>query len=69
VRIVGFMLARNEEDIVEASIRHNLRSLDALTVVDHGSDDAHPTSWPRSHARGSRSRSGATKASRCASPR
>lgn len=36
------MLARNEEDIVEASIRHNLRSLDALTVVDHGSDDATP---------------------------
>ena len=42
MRIVGFMLARNEEDIVEASIRHNLRSLDALTVVDHGSDDATP---------------------------
>lgn len=36
------MVARNEEDIVEASIRHNLRSLDALTVVDHGSDDATP---------------------------
>ena len=42
MRIVGFMVARNEEDIVEASVRHGLRSLDALTVVDHGSDDATP---------------------------
>ncbi|MEO8486685.1 MAG: glycosyltransferase family 2 protein [Betaproteobacteria bacterium] len=42
MRIVGFTLARNEEDVIEASIRHNLRSLDALTVVDHGSDDATP---------------------------
>jgi hypothetical protein len=42
VRVVGFMLVRNEEDVIEASIRHNLRSLDAITVVDHGSDDATP---------------------------
>jgi len=42
VRVVGFTLVRNEEDVIEASIRHNLRSLDAITVVDHGSDDATP---------------------------
>jgi hypothetical protein len=42
LRIVGFTVARNEEDIVEATVRHNLLSLDALTVVDHGSDDATP---------------------------
>jgi len=42
VRVVGFTLVRNEEDVIEASIRHNLRFLDALTVVDHGSDDATP---------------------------
>ena len=42
LRVVGFTLVRNEEDVIEASIRHNLRSLDALTVVDHGSDDATP---------------------------
>ena len=42
MRIVGFMVARNEEDIVEATVRHNLLTLDALTVVDHGSDDATP---------------------------
>jgi hypothetical protein len=42
MRVAGFTLVRNEEDVIEASIRHNLRSLDALTVVDHGSDDATP---------------------------
>lgn len=42
VRVVGFTLVRNEEDVIEASIRHNLRSLDAIAVVDHGSDDATP---------------------------
>jgi len=42
MRVVGFTLVRNEEDVIEASIRHNLRSLDALCVVDHGSDDATP---------------------------
>ena len=42
LRVVGFALVRNEEDVIEASIRHNLRSLDAIDVVDHGSDDATP---------------------------
>jgi len=42
VRVAGFTLVRNEEDVIEASIRHNLRSLDTLAVVDHGSDDATP---------------------------
>lgn len=40
MRIVGVTIARNEEDVVEASIRHNLRCLDALVVVDHASTDA-----------------------------
>lgn len=40
LRLCGLTVVRNEEDIVEASIRHNLGVLDALTVVDHGSDDA-----------------------------
>ena len=42
MRVVGFTLVRNEEDVIEASIRYNLRSLDAIAVVDHGSDDATP---------------------------
>ena len=42
LRLVGAMIARDDEDIVEASIRHNLRVLDALAVVHHGSGDATP---------------------------
>lgn len=36
------MIVRNEEDILEAAIRHNLRALDSLTVIDHASTDASP---------------------------
>jgi len=42
MRIVGVTVVRNEEDIVEATIRSNLGALDALVVVDHGSTDATP---------------------------
>lgn len=42
MRVVGFTICRNEEDVIEASVRHNLRSLDRLAIVDHGSDDATP---------------------------
>ena len=37
------MVVRDEDDILEASIRHNLRVLTLLTVVDHGSSDATPS--------------------------
>lgn len=42
MRWAGFMRVRNEEDILEAAIRHNLSYLDRLVVVDHASDDATP---------------------------
>ncbi len=42
MRICGVMLVRNEEDVLEASVRHNLGVLDSLTVVDHASTDASP---------------------------
>lgn len=42
MRIVGVTVVRDEEDVVEASIRSNLGALDALVVVDHGSTDATP---------------------------
>lgn len=42
MRLVGLAIVRNEEDILEASLRHNLRALDAMVVVDHGSSDATP---------------------------
>ena len=33
------MMVRNEADIIEASVRHNLSCLDRLAVIDHGSFD------------------------------
>jgi len=36
----GVAMVRNEADIVELFVRHNLTVLDRLTVVDHGSVDA-----------------------------
>jgi hypothetical protein len=39
MRLWGVSMVRNEEDIVEAFVRHNLTRLDGLVVVDHGSTD------------------------------
>jgi len=39
MRLVGVAMVRNEADIVEAFVRHNMTVVDALTVVDHGSVD------------------------------
>lgn len=39
MRLWGVSMVRNEEDIVEAFVRHNLSVLDGLIVVDHGSAD------------------------------
>ena len=33
-------MVRNEADIVEAFVRHNLTVLDGMAIVDHGSIDA-----------------------------
>jgi len=40
MKLVGVSMVRNESDIVEAFVRHNLTVLDGLVVVDHGSADA-----------------------------
>jgi hypothetical protein len=40
VKIVGVAMVRNEADLIEVFVRHNLAFLDALVVVDHGSADA-----------------------------
>lgn len=42
VRVIGTTHVRNEADVVEAFVRHNLTVLDAMTIVDHGSLDATP---------------------------
>ncbi len=39
MRLLGASLVRNEADIVETFVRHNLATLDGLAIVDHGSID------------------------------
>ncbi|HEX6137045.1 MAG TPA: glycosyltransferase family 2 protein [Casimicrobiaceae bacterium] len=39
MRLFGITILRNEADIVEAWVRHNLTVLDGMAVVDHGSMD------------------------------
>jgi hypothetical protein len=39
MRLVGATIVRDAADIIEASVRHNLSFLDALTIIDHGSSD------------------------------
>lgn len=40
--LVGVAIVRNEADVIEAFVRHNLHYLDRLVVVDHQSDDGTP---------------------------
>jgi hypothetical protein len=42
MKLFGMAMARNECDVIEAFVRHNLTVLDGLLVVDHGSMDATP---------------------------
>ncbi|MDE3209083.1 MAG: glycosyltransferase family 2 protein, partial [Pseudomonadota bacterium] len=37
--LVGLSVVRNEGDVIESFVRHNLRFLDALLIVDNGSVD------------------------------
>ena len=39
MKLYGATMLRNEADIVEPFVRHNLTALDGLIVVDHGSQD------------------------------
>ena len=40
MRLFGITMVRNEADVIEAFVRHNLSVLDGLVVLDHGSFDA-----------------------------
>jgi hypothetical protein len=42
MKLIGVCIARNEADVIETFVRHNLAVLDGLTVVDHGSTDDTP---------------------------
>lgn len=39
MRILGFMLVRDEADVIELTIRHHLALLDGIAVLDHASTD------------------------------
>jgi hypothetical protein len=39
MKLFGAAMLRNEADVVESFVRHNLALLDGLSVVDHGSSD------------------------------
>ena len=40
MKFIGFTMVKNEEDILEQFVRHNLRVLDRLYIFDHGSTDS-----------------------------
>lgn len=40
MRLFGVAMARNEADVIEAFVRHNLSVLDGLVVIEHDSSDA-----------------------------
>lgn len=40
--MIGVSVVKNEADIIEANVRHNLRYLDRIVVFDHDSCDATP---------------------------
>ena len=40
MRLIGVAMVRDEADVVEAFVRHNLGVLDHLVVIDHASSDA-----------------------------
>lgn len=39
MRIIGLSVVKNEDDVIEAMVRHNLQFLDHIHVVDNGSTD------------------------------
>lgn len=39
MKLIGFTMVRNEEDIIEQFVRHNVQHFDKLYVFDHGSID------------------------------
>lgn len=39
MRILGFMIVRDEADVVELTIRHHLALFDGIAIIDHGSTD------------------------------
>jgi len=52
MRLHGAAMVRNEADVIEAFVRHNLAFLDALTIVDNDSVDGTSEILVKLHAEG-----------------
>src|SRR5437588_11083699 len=52
MRLFGVAMVRNEADVIEAFVRHNLRVLDGLAIADHGSLDGTSEGLARLQAEG-----------------
>jgi hypothetical protein len=52
MRLFGVTMVRNEADVIETFVRHNLGVLDGLAIVDHGSTDGTPEILARLQAEG-----------------
>ena len=52
MRLFGVAMVRNEADVIEALVRHNLRVLDGLAIADHGSLDGTSEILPSLQAEG-----------------
>jgi len=52
MRLWGITMVRNEADVIEAFVRHNLAVLDGVAIVDHDSIDATPEILSRLCAEG-----------------
>ena len=52
MRLLGVTMVRNEADIIEAFVRHNLSIVDGLVIVDHGSFDGTSTILARLESEG-----------------
>src|SRR5882672_3188884 len=52
MRLFGVSMVRNEADVIEAFVRHNLTVLDGLAIVDHGSNDDTPEILAKLRAEG-----------------
>ena len=38
-KLISISMVRNENDVIESFVRHNLALMDEMHIIDHGSSD------------------------------
>ena len=38
-KLISISMVRNENDVIESFVRHNLELMDEMHIIDHGSSD------------------------------